>query len=263
VSLVDIADELYGLPLDEFTAARNARAKTDKQVKSLPKPSAAAWAINQFVRSSPAKLEQVFALGEKLREAQGELDASTMRSLGQQRRSLITALAKEISSTASARTEIEQTLQAAMADEDAAAAVASGRLVRALSTDGLEAADLEGAVAVPVAGTRRPKPKKKAPSAAARTKAQAAVDAAQADREKAESTVAELDEKVAGAAAAQESAGAELERLEAKLAAARAKVEHASGDASRLARARSTAQERIEKAELAEQRAVERLESLD
>ena len=263
MSLTDIADELYGLPLDEFTAARNARAKADKQVKSLPKPSAAAWAINQFARSSPAKLEQVFALGAQLREAQGELDASTMRSLGQQRRSLITALAKEISSTASARTEIEQTLQAAMADEDAAAAVASGRLVRALSTDGLEAAELEGAVAVPVAGTRRPKPARKAPSAAARKKAQAAVDTARADREKAQAQVGELEGKTKALAARQEKSRAELERLEAEVAAARAKADHDRDDVSRLERALASAADRVERAAVAEERARERLESLD
>ena len=46
-------DELYKLPLDEFTKARNALAKTlsgtDKaSVASLAKPSVAMWAVNQL-----------------------------------------------------------------------------------------------------------------------------------------------------------------------------------------------------------------------
>ena len=45
-------DQLYQLPPDQFTAARNALAKTagDKaaMVKALEKPSVAAWAVNQL-----------------------------------------------------------------------------------------------------------------------------------------------------------------------------------------------------------------------
>ena len=55
--LLEIADGLYGLPQDEFTPARDARAKelkADKDlaaaVKKLKKPSVAAWAVNLFVR---------------------------------------------------------------------------------------------------------------------------------------------------------------------------------------------------------------------
>lgn len=43
-------DELYKLPLDEFTGARNALAKDsgEASVKKLEKPSVAAWAVNQL-----------------------------------------------------------------------------------------------------------------------------------------------------------------------------------------------------------------------
>ena len=55
VTLVGIADELYALPMAEFTPARDARAKALKgtdaaalagPVKALKKPSLAAWVIN-------------------------------------------------------------------------------------------------------------------------------------------------------------------------------------------------------------------------
>ena len=58
----DDADALYGLPLDAFVAERDALAKrlrTDgrggdaDEVKALRKPSVAAWAVNQVVRSQP------------------------------------------------------------------------------------------------------------------------------------------------------------------------------------------------------------------
>lgn len=262
MTLEQIADELYGLPLDEFTAARNARAKAEKAAKSLPKPSAAAWAMNQFARSSPQKLEQVFALGAQLREAQDDLDAASLRKLGQQRRALLSALAKEISTTGTMQGDIEQTLQAAMADEDAAAAVASGRLVRTLESDGITPADLEGAVAVPVASARRPAPAKKAPSAAARKKAQAALDAATADRAKADADAAELEAKVNAAGEKQQKAQAQVERLEAEFAAARATLEHATDDVARIRRAKQAAEERVERAEAAEERAREKLDDL-
>ena len=54
--LLDVADELYGLPLAEFTPARDARAKALKgtehasRVKALRKPSLAAWVVNLLVR---------------------------------------------------------------------------------------------------------------------------------------------------------------------------------------------------------------------
>ena len=45
-------DRLYQLPLGDFTAARNALAKTAgaraAEVKALEKPTAAAWAVNQL-----------------------------------------------------------------------------------------------------------------------------------------------------------------------------------------------------------------------
>ena len=56
-----VVDQLYGLPLEEFTKARDAearrlRAEGDKDaaaaVKALEKPTKAAWAINQVVGRS-------------------------------------------------------------------------------------------------------------------------------------------------------------------------------------------------------------------
>jgi hypothetical protein len=55
--LLEIVDALYALPLDEFTPARDAKAKelkADKElaatVKKLKKPSVAAWVVNLCAR---------------------------------------------------------------------------------------------------------------------------------------------------------------------------------------------------------------------
>ena len=62
------ADLLYGLPLDEFTPARNAAAKELRDqglkaeadaVKALAKPSVAAWAVNQLTRHHHAGYRRI------------------------------------------------------------------------------------------------------------------------------------------------------------------------------------------------------------
>ena len=81
----DVADplareklKLYGLPQAEFTAARNARAKKLRKddpelaatVAALPKPTAAAAALNELVREDPSEARALIQSGKRLREAQ-------------------------------------------------------------------------------------------------------------------------------------------------------------------------------------------------
>jgi chromosome segregation ATPase len=165
--LPGIADELYGLAPTEFTAARNARAKEataqkDKNlaeaIRRLPKPAASAWVVNALVRERGEEVGEVLALGAAMREAQAELDRDELAKLGQQRRRLVSALARSAGElaaslgqrvSATTEAEVEQTLHAAMADERAARALLSGRLLRALESVGLEEVDLRDAVAAP------------------------------------------------------------------------------------------------------------------
>src|SRR6187397_557328 len=97
--LLSIADELFGLPLPDFTPARDARAKelkADKAlaaaVKALKKPSLAAWVVNLLVRRDAEQVEQVLAVGAALREAQATLDGAELRALTKQRRQLTAAV---------------------------------------------------------------------------------------------------------------------------------------------------------------------------
>jgi DNA repair exonuclease SbcCD ATPase subunit len=173
--LLDIADELYALGLPEFTPARDAKAKqlkgTDlaKEVRALRKPSMAAWVVNLLVRHESEQVEQVLEVGAALREAQASMSGDELRQLTRQRRQLTAAvttqarrLAREHGQkvTEAVATQVEATLTAAMVDEDCGRAVRSGLLVTALSATGLDAVELDQAVAVPdalgfVASTRQ------------------------------------------------------------------------------------------------------------
>lgn len=164
--LADIANGLYALPLDEFVAARTAAAKeaagSGKElpaaVRALPKPSAAAWAVNMLATHQPDVLAKLNELGERMRAAQSSLDATGLRELGRERRTLLAAAvdaARTVGEQQGRRisgavaTAVEETLRAVTADAGAAAAVQSGRLLQALSADGVDTVELDGAVAVP------------------------------------------------------------------------------------------------------------------
>lgn len=166
--LLEVADELYGLPLPEFTPTRDARSKalkaTDKAlsaaVKTLRKPSVAAWVVNLLVRREAEQVEQVLGLAAALREAQTGLDGAELRALTRQRRQLtaaVTTRARALAADQGHRTtqavadQVEETLTAALIDEGCATAVRSGLLVHALTATGVGEADIADAVAVPEA----------------------------------------------------------------------------------------------------------------
>ncbi|WP_285320576.1 hypothetical protein [Pseudarthrobacter sp. lyk4-40-TYG-27] len=188
-ALADIADRLYAGDLDGFIAARAAAAKEaagqDKElaaaVRALAKPSVAAWAVNMLARQRPNVLADLAALGERMRSAQESLDAAALRALARERRTLLAAAVdtartvaaeqgRPISSPMAA--DVEETLRALTADEGAAAAVASGRLLKVLTADGVNQVDLAGAVALPgtllaVPSSPRPSPSPAAPDTTA------------------------------------------------------------------------------------------------
>jgi DNA repair exonuclease SbcCD ATPase subunit len=163
--VLEIADELYALPMDRFTPERDARAKAAKgdrdlatAIKALRKPSLAAWVVNLLVRREPGQVEQVLAVGAALREAQEGMDGAELRALTRQRRQLtsaVTAQARSLAAeegvrvTQSVADEVEATLTAGLIDAEAARAVRSGLLVRSLKATGVDAVDVAAAVALP------------------------------------------------------------------------------------------------------------------
>jgi hypothetical protein len=67
----EATDELYKLPLDEFTAARNALAKEtgDNAIKKLEKPNLAAWAVNQLYWHERKLYDEVVKTSTQVRTA--------------------------------------------------------------------------------------------------------------------------------------------------------------------------------------------------
>jgi hypothetical protein len=183
-ALDGIAEELYGVPPDDFVAARTAardRAKGGgdkelaKAVAALPKPTTAAWVCNLLVRRRPDEVAQLREVGEMLRRAQQSLSGPELRQLGQQRNQVVAALARQARGLAHAEghdvssavaEQVEGTLRAAVVDPDAGEALAAGRLTTALSYSGLGPVDLSGALATPVRSgpARRPSEEDAAPT---------------------------------------------------------------------------------------------------
>ena len=166
MSIEDVARELYGLEPEEFTAARNARAKEAKEagevavagrVQSLRKPTAGAWLLNQLVRRHGDEVQQVLDLGAQLRAAQGTLGADELRALDRQRRQLTRAVAEQARAlgrdagrrvTDQTTADVEETLRSAMVDAAAGAALSTGLLTDTFSASGLEPVDLSRVVAL-------------------------------------------------------------------------------------------------------------------
>ncbi len=154
--------ELYGLPLEEFTPARNALAKELRgdgrrdeaaEVAKLRKPSIAAWAVNQLVRTQAREVKALFKAGDALRKAQDDLlgqsgDAAGLRravdaeraaveALTETARGLLSAAGSEL--TPAMLERVSGSLHAAALDEEGRDAVRDGCLERELRHVGLGA----------------------------------------------------------------------------------------------------------------------------
>ncbi|HEY6424304.1 MAG TPA: hypothetical protein VIY28_13855 [Pseudonocardiaceae bacterium] len=145
-----MADEMYSLPREEFTAARNAAAarareqghrELAEQIGALRRPSTAAWLANRLVREHPEQVRALVELSDGLREAHHQLQGEELRRLSQQRHQLVHALVQQV--RALARTaghpvsdavtrELVNTFTAAVNSSAAAQALAGGRLTAAL-----------------------------------------------------------------------------------------------------------------------------------
>lgn len=213
-------DDLYGLPLDRFIPERGALAKAlrgEKRrdeaaaVAALRKPSVAAWAVNQVVRSQGSAVESLLTAGDELRDAQARLldgtgDGRALRAANERERAAVDELVEaargllssdghELSSAVLER--VADTLHAAALDEDAREQVRGGRLERELRHAGLgleESADPSAA-----APTAAPKP----PASPAQP---ATTDKPRAERERAERKRLERERAEARKAARREAA---------------------------------------------------------
>jgi hypothetical protein len=234
-----IADELYGVPPAAFVATRDARAKEVAReigvgVRALRRPAPAAWVVNLLVRERRDELDDLLALGADLRAAQSALDRAEITRLAKERRGAVTALAREggtLADDAGHRVApavldaVAATLDAGLADPEAAEAIRTGRLLRPLQAIGFEPVDLAEAVALPDAGSRAAE--KRAP-ARPRLRAVDDTDAELARaKERADAAVARAESEAAAAAAELDGATARLRDARAALAAAQREADAA------------------------------------
>lgn len=146
-----VADELYGLPPGDFTAARDRRAREARaagqrelagRIHRLRRPTLAAWASNLLVRRQPDEARLLLELGEALRRAHRDLDGAQLRELSARQHHVTAQLARQATRLAAeegqrvsdaAQREVAETLHAALADPDAGKEWAAGRLARPLA----------------------------------------------------------------------------------------------------------------------------------
>src|SRR6476661_5238559 len=167
------ADALYALPLDRFTAERDALVKALKadgekdaaaEVKRLAKPTQAAWAVNAAIREDPKAAQALVEAARTLADAQQELlgggDASALRAAAARAREAVDALLDAAPARGAAVDKVRATLHAATVDPEVLEEVAAGRVLRERAASGF--GGLEG---VTPAKTKA-KPAKSAKSAA-------------------------------------------------------------------------------------------------
>jgi hypothetical protein len=272
-ALLEIADELYALPLVDFTPARDARAKELKgsdlagPVKKLKKPSLAAWVVNLLVRRDADQVGQVLGLGEALRKAAEGMAGDDLRALTRQRRQLTAAvttgarhLAAEegVRVTQAVADQVEATLTAAMLDARCAEAVRSGLLVTALSSTGVDEVDLTAAVATPEALGFAATPVEPAPP---ELHVVPDPDADEKALAAARERVAETEAAVTSASKARDDAGSEVDQLEARSMQLQAEVEELKRRLADLEAAYEQVDEELSEAEDARGEAEETLAS--
>jgi hypothetical protein len=152
-------DRLYGLPLDEFTRARDELARRVRQegdgeraaeIKQLRKPSVPAWVVNQLARRRELDMQRLLKAGEQLAGAQveamrGQSGDAFLEARRDEQHALeaLAAGAREVLADAgrgaAALDRVLATLRAGSLTEDGRALLKSGRLTEELEPPGFEA----------------------------------------------------------------------------------------------------------------------------
>jgi len=232
---------LYGLPADEFTATRNARAKELKgeqpelaaAVAKLPKPTAAAAAVNRLAREEPSEVRALVQAGRRLREAQGTALAGAgendVAAASREHRDALERVRREARRLRLSDAVLERvtaTLRAASVDPELQPLLERGLLAREVESAGFGLDP--GLVAAAAPPAPKPEGAKKESAAKARTELkEAQVRLAEAKREAktAEQERRRLARELEEAETTAEQAQRELEEAERAVEEARAEVE--------------------------------------
>jgi hypothetical protein len=249
----DAIDRLYGLPLDAFVAERDALAKALRAdgkrdeaaaVKKLAKPTVAAWAVNQALRTQKKAARELWQAGDALAAAQdailagkgsgadlraaAERERSAVEPLVDAARGLLTASGGDLSDATIER--VRQTLHAGAIDPEAREEVASGRATRERAPQGLFGGG--EVAAAPAARARKAEPEpKRAPAHKQAPKRDAAAAKREREAAKREREAAARERKEAAARErARKAAEQRVAKAEKAVAAAAERVEAARRD---------------------------------
>jgi hypothetical protein len=218
--------DLYVLPLDRFTAARDSlvrrlKAEGDdegaRQVSAMRKPSVAAWALNRVAHEHPEGVERLVRSHQRLREADSR---EALEDASRLRREMVSTLTDQAmtalgSGSQQTRDRISRTLLAVATDQAAEADLTAGMLVRELEPTGVGWGAIE-----------LPPPPPPDPTEEARRVV-----------EEARKTAVDLEGRA-------ETADQDVERAKEALAAARDRAKKARAAASKAAKELSRAEER-------------------
>ena len=228
------ADELYGLPLEQFVARRNELAKSLRAegnrdaagaVAELRKPTVAAWTANMLARRQELDVRRLLKAGEALRSGKRRGAESFREARAEEsdviRRLLAAAHDLEPAPSDATLASVASLLRSAALDESAAEQLAKGRL-----TGDVEPTDSFALLAAGLPETAPARKDDARPRPAARRKAAQAL----AEAEKAERDLARAEERVAAAEAAlreakKDAADRRKQAKEARKRAERSQVE--------------------------------------
>jgi hypothetical protein len=150
----EVVDELLAIPPERFTEERNAAVKrlraegqraAAEAIKGLPRPPVSLWALNRLAREQPSLIETFLRSAEQLRQAYrsgGDIRAASSPERAAEAR--VVAAAAELARaegrnvTETVVDRLQQSMRAAAADPEIAAALRDGRLLREPAAPSLE-----------------------------------------------------------------------------------------------------------------------------
>ncbi len=265
-------DRLYQLPLDEFTSARNALAKTAgsdaARIRALVKPPIAAWAVNQLYWKNRRVWDDLIAASENARRAHKAVlsgRSGDVRAAGKVHDDAAEAAVKATLGllgdgghpvTDATRQAISTTIRSLPGTET------PGRLTQAVQPGGFE---MLAGLSVAAGNAKAAKPVASRPVAPATrgahstpkgdprilVRAREAVAAAEGAVRDAEHAAKREEFEIARATREQDRAAKSVEDAREALAQAKADLERAEKAAQTAARQRSAAEERRRGAEQA------------
>jgi hypothetical protein len=242
-------ERLYLQPPERFTRTRDELARSlrergereaAQEVKKLRRPSVAAWLVNQLGLREPGAVESLLAAGKRLRELEdamlaGKGNADELRAAAAEERDAIqelVAAARRIADHDDRKVNeaifdrVAETLQAASADEELAESVRAGRVEREAKAATI---GVSSRAPAPARGRRRPREDDRAE----RNRAQAELDAASRDLERAEARRERAQDEVDKQTERLKDARADLAKAKREATRAAAALRRAEGQAKK------------------------------